>query len=54
MLDDDRDVGFNDRGIIRADRDRFGVIELVETQMEGPALRNLDEIGDDRLANDEK
>src|SRR4029077_9562049 len=50
VLQDDRHVRFEYRGVVGIARDRRGVVEIVETQMQRPACGNGQAIRADGIA----
>ena len=54
VLQDDRHVRFEYRGVVGIARDRRGVVEIVETQMQRPACGNGQAIRADGIAISEK
>src|SRR3954467_8505744 len=54
VLQDDRHVRFEYRGVVGIARDRRGVVEIVETQMQCPACGNGQSVWADGIAISEK
>lgn len=50
MLDDDRDIGFEDTGIVGVFRDGFRILQIVEAYMPGAPRRYRDFIRSRRIA----
>src|SRR5262245_40790250 len=50
VLHDDRHVGFEHRGVVGVERNRLGILEIVEPQVKRAPRRDDNAVGADRLA----